>query len=159
FYRLHVFPIVVPPLRERPEDIIDLVTHFLARFSAEEGKRVRSISAPAIGLLAGYHWPGNVRQLENAVFRAVVLADDEEIGVGAFPQITAQTERGQACATRPGRDPAEFDGLHRYEVGKLADAVENDAPCAALTLLDSRGQLRALEDIEADVIKFAVSHY
>src|SRR5262249_39660196 len=73
FYRLHVFPITVPPLRERLEDISDLVRHFLARFAAEEGKHLRSVSAAAIALLSTYHWPGNVRQLENAVFRAVVL--------------------------------------------------------------------------------------
>src|SRR6186997_513853 len=80
FYRLHVFPITVPPLRERPEDIPDLVRHFLVRFAAEEGKRIRAVSADALTLLNTYPWPGNVRQLENAVFRAVVLADGDEIG-------------------------------------------------------------------------------
>src|SRR5882724_11463427 len=75
FYRLHVFPIAVPSLAERAEDIPDLVRHFLARFSAEEGKRIRAISGEALGLLKAYSWPGNVRQLENAVFRAVVLAE------------------------------------------------------------------------------------
>src|SRR5271166_1842094 len=90
FYRLHVFPITVPPLRDRLEDISDLVRHFLARFAAEEGKHVRTVSAAAMKLLGTYHWPGNVRQLENAVFRAVVLADGDEIGVNEFPQIAVQ---------------------------------------------------------------------
>src|SRR4029453_3423187 len=80
FYRLHVFPIAVPPLRERSEDIPDLVRHFLARFAAEEGKRVRSVSGEALALLGRHRWPGNVRQLENAVFRAVVLAEGDGIG-------------------------------------------------------------------------------
>src|SRR3954468_19643127 len=75
FYRLHVFPITVPALAERPEDIAELARHFLARFAAEEGKRITRMSAEALSLLAAYRWPGNVRQLENAVFRAVVLAD------------------------------------------------------------------------------------
>src|SRR5712672_540795 len=79
FYRLHVFPIAVPPLRERAEDIPDLVRHFLARIAAEEGKRVRAISGEALALLGRHRWPGNVRQLENAVFRAVVLAEGDTI--------------------------------------------------------------------------------
>ncbi len=87
FYRLHVFPILVPPLREHAEDIPDLTRHFMVRFAAEEGKRVRAMSAEALHLLSAYSWPGNVRQLENAIFRAVVLAEGEEIGLDEFPQI------------------------------------------------------------------------
>src|ERR1700693_4553057 len=79
FYRLHVFPISVPPLRARPEDIPDLVRHFLARIAAEEGKRIRLVSSEALAMLGAHRWPGNVRQLENAVFRAVVLAEGDEI--------------------------------------------------------------------------------
>ena len=89
YYRLCVFPIAVPPLRDRAEDIPHLVRHFLLRFAAEEGKRVRGVSAPALALLAGFAWPGNVRQLENAIFRAVVLAEGDEIGVEELPQIAA----------------------------------------------------------------------
>src|SRR5262252_9199610 len=74
FYRLHVFPITVPSLAERPEDVPELTRHFLARFAAEEGKRIARINAEALAVLVGYRWPGNVRQLENAMFRAVVLA-------------------------------------------------------------------------------------
>ena len=90
YYRLHIFPITVPPLRNRTEDIPDLVRRFAVRFAAEEGKRVRAVSADAIRLLSGFRWPGNVRQLENAVFRAVVLAETDEIGAAEFPQIAAQ---------------------------------------------------------------------
>src|ERR1700741_1938233 len=93
FYRLLVFPISVPPLCERPEDIGELARHFLARFAAEEGKRVTRLSAEALRLLTAYRWPGNVRQLENAVFRAVVLADGEEVGTQEFPQIASQIAR------------------------------------------------------------------
>src|SRR5690349_5018203 len=75
YYRLNVFPITVPPLRDRIGDVPELARYFLARFAAEEGKRVTSISADAMDMLVSYAWPGNVRQLENAVFRAVVLAD------------------------------------------------------------------------------------
>ena len=101
FYRLHVFPIAVPPLRERAEDIPDLVRHFLARIAAEEGKRVRAISGEALALLGRHRWPGNVRQLENAVFRAVVLAEGDSIGIDEFPQIAAQIAR-RSRAGAPG---------------------------------------------------------
>ncbi len=88
FYRLHVFPVSVPPLRQRPEDIPDLIRHFLARFCAEEGKTIKAVSGDAIALLQNLRWPGNVRQLENAMFRAVVLADGDEIGLDEFPQLS-----------------------------------------------------------------------
>jgi transcriptional regulator with GAF, ATPase, and Fis domain len=74
FYRLCVFPIAVPPLRDRAEDIPHLIRHFLLRFAAEEGKRVRSVSASALAMLMGFGWPGNVRR-SNAIYRAVVLAE------------------------------------------------------------------------------------
>ena len=96
FYRLHVFPLSVPPLRTRREDVPDLARHFLTRFAAEEGKRVRGISREALSLLAAANWPGNVRQLENAMFRAVVLAEGEEIGINEFPQIAAQVSSDEA---------------------------------------------------------------
>ena len=92
FYRLNVFPMALPPLRARREDIPDLARSFLARFAAEEGKRLRGIAAEALALLIRYDWPGNVRQLENAVFRAVVLADGDELTIAEFPQIAAQVE-------------------------------------------------------------------
>src|SRR6201996_2899798 len=96
YYRLCVFPISVPPLRDRAEDIPHLVRHFLLRFSAEEGKRVRGVTAQALTMLMGFAWPGNVRQLENAIFRAVVLAEGDEIGVDEFPQIAALHAEVQA---------------------------------------------------------------
>src|SRR4051794_40646458 len=92
FYRLNVFPMALPSLRARREDIPDLARSFLARFAAEEGKRLRGIAAEALALLVRYEWPGNVRQLGNAVFRAVVLADGDELTVAEFPQIAAQVD-------------------------------------------------------------------
>src|SRR5690606_12997365 len=75
FYRLNVFPIEAPALRERREDIPALVDHFIARFNVEEGKRVAGCTGETLALLCDFDWPGNVRQLENAVYRAIVLAD------------------------------------------------------------------------------------
>jgi DNA-binding NtrC family response regulator len=81
YYRLNVVPIDIPPLREHKEDIPDLVHHFLARFIHQNGKEIEVITPPALKLLMDYHWPGNVRQLENTVERAVALSSDEVIDV------------------------------------------------------------------------------
>jgi DNA-binding NtrC family response regulator len=160
FYRLHVFPITVPPLRERPEDIPDLVRHFLVRFAAEEGKRIRAVSADALALLNAHPWPGNVRQLENAVFRAVVLADGDEIGAGEFPQLALH--RMPAPAIAPA-DEIPHERAAAPLVLEEAPAMSPHAPpvaaAEALPLLDASGQVRPIEELEADVIRFAISHY
>jgi DNA-binding NtrC family response regulator len=85
YYRLAVIPIHVPPLRERPEDIRDLSLHFLQRFAERAGKPVLGISGDAMELLAGYAWPGNVRQLENSIERGVALCQGNEIQVEDLP--------------------------------------------------------------------------
>src|SRR5690606_2836708 len=93
FYRLNVFPIHVPPLRERREDIPMLVQHFISRVGPAEARgRITSISAGAMAMLKAYDWPGNIRQLENAIFRAVVLAEGNVLTADEFPQIKAQVE-------------------------------------------------------------------
>jgi DNA-binding NtrC family response regulator len=165
FYRLHVFPITVPPLRERPEDIADLVRHFLVRFSAEEGKRIRLVAADAMALLAHCSWPGNVRQLENAIFRAVVLAEGDEIGLSEFPQLAAQAAKAPPMASEPAPlPPADADQPLMLEpaapVGPIAPAAPSLQPQGpVLALLGPAGEVRPLADIEADVIRFAIAHY
>jgi DNA-binding NtrC family response regulator len=162
FYRLHVFPITVPPLRDRPEDIADLVRHFLVRFGAEEGKRIRTVSAAALNLLNAHPWPGNVRQLENAVFRAVVLADGDEIDVGEFPQIAAQRTMfaPPLAAAAPEQDMASAPlVLDPAPMSAPAVAHESLASGEALALLDAAGNVRPLEEIETEVIRFAIARY
>jgi DNA-binding NtrC family response regulator len=167
---LHVFPISVPPLRERQADIPALTRHFLARFAAEEGKRIRAMAPEALRLLCAFHWPGNIRQLENAVFRAVVLADGDTITVAEFPQITAQIA---APAVDPGQEEAaEPIALYPRDtheefspVAPFADdqasvpAALASAPPDALALLTTDGEVRPLEEIEAEVIRYAITHY
>jgi DNA-binding NtrC family response regulator len=161
FYRLHVFPIAVPPLRDRPEDISDLVRHFLARIAAEEGKRIRLVSAEALALLRAYRWPGNVRQLENAIFRAVVLAEGDELDVAEFPQIAAQVS---SYATV---DPAPLTveplvapiAPQAGEPNQHTAIVLAAATAKGLPLLDGEGEIRPLEEIESEVIRFAINHY
>jgi DNA-binding NtrC family response regulator len=85
FYRIAVFPIKLPALRERKEDIPLLAAHFLKKYSEQEGKQIEDISPDALELLMSYHWPGNVRELENAIERAVVLANPPEIAAKDLP--------------------------------------------------------------------------
>src|ERR1700755_847003 len=89
FYRLHVLPLTVPPLRMRREDIPHLVRHFLARFCAEENRHITGVSGEAMAHLAQLEWAGNIRQLENAVYRAVVMSDNDQLGLTDFPQVSA----------------------------------------------------------------------
>jgi DNA-binding NtrC family response regulator len=158
FYRLHVFPLSVPPLRTRSEDVPDLARHFLTRFAAEEGKRVRGISREALSLLAAANWPGNVRQLENAMFRAVVLAEGEEIGINEFPQIAAQVSSDEASIPQlsepsPAITASWPDGPADVVPVRIA------TPAHTLPITDSHGDVRPLEEIERDSIRFAISHY
>jgi DNA-binding NtrC family response regulator len=164
YYRLCVFPIGVPPLRERAEDIPHLIRHFLLRFAAEEGKRVRSVSAPALAMLAAFAWPGNVRQLENAIYRAVVLAEGDEIGVNEFPQIAALSSAGgvetplvpqQETDARPAPGPGQPLILDADSPAALTNVPSG----TALPLLDTSGDVLPLEAIEAATIRFAISHY
>src|SRR5262249_29101523 len=156
YYRLCVFPILVPPLRERAEDIPHLIRHFLLRFAAEEGKRVRTVSAPALAMLAGFAWPGNVRQLENAIYRAVVLAESDEIGVNESPQIAALTSPGGAEI--PLVPQQDVDARPALGMGSgqplVLDAgspgfLTTLPPAAALPFLDRSGDVLPLEAIEA----------
>jgi DNA-binding NtrC family response regulator len=171
FYRLHVFPIAVPALAERREDIPELTRHFLARFAAEEGKRTQRIGAEALALLSAYRWPGNVRQLENAVFRAVVLAEGDTVGVAEFPQIAAQiagfagatsVAESPPVAVDVGDDAPAFAPADAPPVTTpLAPSVAPPAlpPVGMLALLDGNGDVRPLDDIESEVIRFAITHY
>jgi len=86
FYRLHVFPIFLPDLKNRKEDIPLLAYHFLDRYSKEAKKEIKGISKRAMKLILEYHWPGNVRELENAIERAVIMADQEYLAPNDLPK-------------------------------------------------------------------------
>jgi DNA-binding NtrC family response regulator len=153
YYRLNVFPITLPPLRQRREDIPDLARGFLARFAAEEGKRIRGISAEATSLLSGYDWPGNVRQLENAMFRAVVLADGDELTVAEFPQIAAQMD-GYDIRIPPA--PAQAMRSESPQEPRIIQVPVRDPN--ALDLV-AGSDMRKLDDLEREIITFALAHY
>ena len=160
YYRLNVFPVTLPSLRSRASDIGGLAQRFAQRFAAEEGKAIRGLSAEALHLLSRYEWPGNVRQLENAVFRAVVLSEGDELGVAEFPQIAARVDGydvrvppapalAAMMSSAPANPPlrgAVVNGLHARDPHMLR-------------LLDEQGHARRLDDMEGELIRFALSHY
>jgi len=144
YYRLNVFPIAVPPLRERREDVPALLEHFIKRFNAQEQMNVVGADSETIELLKNYEWKGNVRQLENTIFRAMILSDGNKLKPHDFPQIS-----GLAPAM-PGTPDDALSSLV-----KSADTQDD----LAITFLDREGHLRTLEDIERDLIQFAIENY
>jgi DNA-binding NtrC family response regulator len=137
YYRLNVVQVTIPPLRERTGDIPALARHLLARIAEQPGLRELGITDDALQLLGSYDWPGNVRQLQNALFRASVLCDNDGLTRADFPQIA------QLAAGRPMGN------------GQQAPGANN----AGVTLFRPDGNLRALDEIEADVIRLAIGHY
>ena len=153
FYRLNVFPIEAPSLRERKDDVPALVDHFIRRFNVEEGKSVVGASAETMGFLSAYEWPGNVRQLENAVYRAIVLADAPYLQPHDFPSISGVAAPPPEMAPSASADSAAPAGA---PTGQDAAQGAVDAP---VRILDGRGHLRTLEQIERDLIQLAIEIY
>ncbi len=146
FYRLNVFPLEMPSLRERMEDIPALVEHFIARFNASEGTRINGASDEALRMLSAFDWPGNVRQLENSVFRAVVLCETETLQPHDFPQISgvlpdiaALPELAGQTSSEPAQTAAPASGEH-------------------LAMVED-GDVRSLTDVERDLIAYAIEYY
>ncbi|HEU0065842.1 MAG TPA: sigma-54 dependent transcriptional regulator [Sphingomonas sp.] len=133
YYRLNVVQVTIPPLRERAGDIPALARHLLARIATQPGLRPLGITDDALALLGGYDWPGNVRQLQNALFRAAVLCEGAALTRADFPQIASMGARRTAPPSSP--------------------------TAGGVTLFNPDGNMRALEDIEADVIRLAIGHY
>jgi DNA-binding NtrC family response regulator len=181
FYRLNVFPIHIPPLRERVEEIPELVHHFVARFAAEEGKKVTGVEQSAMEMLKRFPWPGNVRQLENAIFRAVVLTDHALLTVDDFPQLAHFAQRLSPDAPQPeaqaaqsvqtpvaGAAPAPAAGAsERGWIPAPPAPVEPVSPAlprakdhgVGISATQTDGHLRTLQDIESEVIRLALEHY
>jgi DNA-binding NtrC family response regulator len=153
YYRLNVFPISIPPLRNRREDIPALARRFLARIAAEEGRAIRGISAEAMALLTRFPWPGNVRQLENTMFRAVILCEGDELTLADFPQVAQAVEGFEVRIPPVSSMPVHVQRPEREIV-----RVEIKDP-SALTLLDQTGDVRSLDQVEGDTIRFALEHY
>ena len=138
YYRLNVFPLRIPPLRERREDIPLLARHFIETIARAEGLAEKQLSGEAVNLLLGYDWPGNIRQLQNAIFRAVVMCEGPLLEVADFPQILSAPGHRVASGSPP-------DG------GPVGDEMQ-----PFISLIDEAGDLRSLAAIEAEVIRRAI---
>jgi len=162
FYRLHVLPLTVPPLRMRREDIPHLVRHFLARFCAEEKRHITGVSGEAMTHLSQLDWPGNIRQLENALYRAVVMSEGDQLTPADFPQVTGPAS--QAMSTTFSEplivEPAFHASGPDIVSGNEIPIAPLSAPTAgSLPMLTSDGEVRPLEELESEIIRFAISHY
>lgn len=151
YYRLNVFPLRIPSLSERREDIPLLARHFISVIARSEDLPEKQLDEAALDYLCRYDWPGNIRQLQNAVFRAVVMSEDDRLGIADFPQIRQAPPRDDALAANgTGTAPADLP----------ADMMAGMAvaPAHAVSLLDPAGRIRPLAEIEADAIRGAIAH-
>ncbi len=139
FYRLNVFPIHVPSLRERNGDVGALIKYFISSFAASESKDIWGLSKDAEELLCNYSWPGNIRQLKNTIFRAVVLCDSNELKIIDFPQVSS-------AEGNPHELNISSDGAISLQKNALA-------------LQDEAGNIKSLSDLEKEIIEFALDHY
>jgi transcriptional regulator with PAS, ATPase and Fis domain len=121
YYRLNVMPIFLPPLRERVEDIPGLVHHFIDKFRQAHGTRIQGIAPEALGMLESFHWPGNIRELENAIEHAFVLEASDQITIFSLPEYIRKATRKGAPLVTPLHPavPSEpiFEGMD-WEKGK-----------------------------------------
>jgi Nif-specific regulatory protein len=130
YYRLNVFPIILPPLRERRSDIMLLADHFLQKYSEMYGKSIKRISTSAINMMMAYHWPGNVRELENCMERAVLTASDEVIhGYNLPPSLQTSDETQTSIFPKDGADLKTM--VESYEKEIITDALKKHRGNAA----------------------------
>ena len=149
FYRLNVFPIEVPPLRARKGDVPALIEHFIQRYNAEEKRDVRGVQHEVMEVLCAQPWPGNVRQLENTIFRAVVLAESAYLSADDFPLLAEQFSQSGVHAGPPQVDDSALGAL-----SQSATAIDE-----RVEIFDREGHLRSLHDIERDLIELAIDTY
>ena len=149
YYRLSVIPVTVPPLRDRREDVALLVNHFLRKYAPGAGKSIARVSADSLSALASYEWPGNVRQLENTIERAVALGTGEELQV----ELPAERPRARAAAAGVGADPVSV-----APEGMLPEGMDMEKYVADIerSLLKSAlAQSNGVQARAADVLKIS----
>ena len=157
-----MLPLTIPPLRMRREDIPHLLRHFLARFCAEENRAHQRHQRRGDGFLSQLDWPGNIRQLENAVYRAVVMSESDQLGRGGFSAGAAQPAASIDTKSADG-EPLVLQASHSTAPAMVSGNEIPIAPVAAvsgtLAMLTDAGEMRPLEEMESEIIRFAISHY
>ncbi|EOB3675860.1 sigma-54-dependent transcriptional regulator [Vibrio vulnificus] len=165
YYRVHVVPIEMPPLRERGNDIVELANHFLKTYAKEDGKKFNSISKEAQSILKKYNWPGNVRQLQNIIRNIVVLNDDNQLNVEHLPaQLTTkpQTVKEPAkLSTPPQPAQAVIHEMHNGHEALNHHSLETQTskvnPLAHNAFHHSDGSIRPMWQIEREAIQNAIA--
>jgi Nif-specific regulatory protein len=130
YYRLNVFPIHLPPLRERRSDILLLADHFLQKYNQTYGKKIKRISTTAINMMMAYHWPGNVRELENCIERAVLTTSDEVLHGYSLPP-SLQTSEATNTALLPEDGASLQTMIESFEREIIVDALKHHRGIAA----------------------------
>src|SRR6202140_1094322 len=162
FYRLHVLPLTIPPLRMRREDIPHLLRHFLARFCAEENRHIIAIGGEAMAHLSQLEWPGKIPQLDNAVYGAVVMSDSDQLSLAVFPKAPAQSPPMPEAHSQHSEPLILGPAFHSTAPAMVSG---NDIPIAPLpaagmlAMLTRSGEMRPLDEMETEIIRFAISHY
>jgi len=133
YYRLSVFPIYLPPLRERGNDIITLADHFVLKYAKELKKSARRISPTVIEVFINHSWPGNVRELENCIERAVLLAEGDTIEVSNLPP-SLQLKTSAASVEETGRFQRIIEAQERALISEALKAAQGNQNIAARTL-------------------------
>lgn len=163
YYRLNVFQLTLPPLRERRDDISGLVSHFIKKISVEENKAISGIDETALAMLQAYPWPGNIRQLENTLFKAVVLAETNILQPEDFPVVLKTLQYHNAIQ----------DGKVLHPLRRLEDCIMEKNPSSkdkkkrrssdilpastSISVVDPKGKVRPLKDIEKDIMQMALN--
>jgi Nif-specific regulatory protein len=146
YYRLNVFTIFVPPLRDRKADLLLLADHFLEKFSREHGKSIKRISTPAIDMLVSYHWPGNVREMENALERSVLMCEGQVVHAHHLPP-SLQTAEASGTVTRVSL----ADAVVAYEKDLIQDALK--------TTRGNRAKAARLLDATERILNYKIRKY
>ena len=146
YYRLNVFPVYLPPLRERRTDILLLAEYFLEKYSRENGKEITRISTPAIDLLIQYHWPGNVRELQNCMERAVLICDGP-----AIQSIHLPPSLQSGDSVHPGKPLSLATAVENFERELIIDALKKN----------NGNQTRAAKSLDTSlrIINYKIHNY
>ncbi len=163
FYRLNIMPVWLPPLRNRRDDIPGWALRFAVNAGVELGKRIVAIDDAALDMLRRHDWPGNLRQLENAVYRAVAASTGTIVSLGDFaPLLTSlQTATSIQTPARPERPPHEGPAMIGEGVLSLERLAlkSRHGQHLGIPALNEAGDVRPLHAIEADLIRIALGHY
>jgi DNA-binding NtrC family response regulator len=151
YYRLATVTLVMPPLRERPEDIGPLIRHFLTRISAEAGRPIPEMDPEAVACLTHYQWPGNIRELQNAISRAVMLGRNNRITRGDLPAKIAGEESASVSVEEAVGRRLTIDQLEReYARAVLASVGGNKSEAALVLGIDRKTLYRKLGEPESN---------